>query len=385
MPQHRTLNWLHHYGREFPEAWTLFAETQQRHMAEERFEEVVARGGTPNAHQWPSWCWAPLVVAHFIVTKAKNCLGYLGPIPETGALGAVAAWRATQGVYRLDATLFKELFMTPVTGKLPAEVLTRLPEWCAYVEVPQEVELGFDLEKRSIYLSVFPLPGLRKVCGFFVYVDWVPPDANPEGDGTKTILRIALDCEGVETLYPLFLEIREGDTIEEAMHRTVRWVTASTQRMDAVSRQRATNEKLVQRWEQELTLSDHFGVLGRILSLVLYLCADETDVPRPMVRPLRAVKTQKGRWILPTPHCVQFYDCGARLGSELRWAREYYKGADRELAATDQVEPPRIRAAHWHTFLSPLDQQRTPRVKWLPPLRIKPDGTPEMPPVRPVR
>lgn len=47
-----------------------------------------------------------------------------------------AAWRMTQGIYRIDPTLYADLVDTEIAGDLPSDVLMHLPEWCIYIETP---------------------------------------------------------------------------------------------------------------------------------------------------------------------------------------------------------------------------------------------------------
>lgn len=76
-----------------------------------------------------------------------------------GVLGALAAWRMTQGIYRFDTDIFSALWSTPIEGKIPVEILYRLPEWCVYIEAPP----GYQIEDLDLF-------------GWFTHPDW---DADP--------------------------------------------------------------------------------------------------------------------------------------------------------------------------------------------------------------
>ena len=71
-------------------------------------------------------------------------------------LSALAAWRMTQGVYRIDHYIAPEVLKTPLKSDLPGEVLFRLPEWSVYLEVPA----GLTEEGCG-------------VAGFFAYLDGI--------------------------------------------------------------------------------------------------------------------------------------------------------------------------------------------------------------------
>lgn len=55
---------------------------------------------------------------------------------QVSILGALAAWRMTQSIYRFDPNVFAAVWETPIEGDLPVDMLYRLPEWCVYVETP---------------------------------------------------------------------------------------------------------------------------------------------------------------------------------------------------------------------------------------------------------
>lgn len=55
---------------------------------------------------------------------------------HVGVIGALAAWRVTQGIYRFAPTAFNALWATPVTCDTPTKVLYHLPEYDACVPSP---------------------------------------------------------------------------------------------------------------------------------------------------------------------------------------------------------------------------------------------------------
>lgn len=102
---------LDQVGRDLPDIWAQHADW----MAQARAEAP-----------WPNWCYAPLAAAAPIFDR-----------PLLAAkVTALAAWRMTQGIYRVDPTLRDALVSTPLDGAIPFEVLLRMPEWCVYVELP---------------------------------------------------------------------------------------------------------------------------------------------------------------------------------------------------------------------------------------------------------
>jgi hypothetical protein len=116
---------------------------------------------------WPDWCFLPLAGAYAIVSKGTT-LQSIDQARHVGILGALAAWRVTQGIYRFDPTVFDALWDTPVTGDIPTEVLFHLPEWCVYIPTPDRRWRGDPLH------------------GFFAHLEH---DANDR----RTELRFVLD------------------------------------------------------------------------------------------------------------------------------------------------------------------------------------------------
>lgn len=117
---------------------------------------------------------------------------------DIAIVGALAAWRVTQGVYRFHPELFKAVWETSLEGELPVDLFFRLPEWCVYVETPGEKFYGISLS------------------GFFAHLEY---DMN---DGRRE-LRLLVDTGAVLQGIPLHLS---GRTIQGAIERTQQEVDA---------------------------------------------------------------------------------------------------------------------------------------------------------------
>jgi hypothetical protein len=323
--QHSALRWLHEYGRRYPTAWQDYA----RLLAD------------PPMH-WADWCFCPLAGAYAVLSQGGRLPPELGI--EVGPLGAIAAWRATQGIYRVYPTLLEELLATPVDGEVPAEVLLRLPEWCVYVETPGE----------------------PNVAGFFAFLEHDSHDDHAE-------LRIVLD----------FIEPRVlANQIVHLGHGTLR--AGFEAMLDAslrIARTRGGMPGVTFEQLKAAAVSD-IARVERLVSVLLYLCADEADVPPRSEFPPRVVRTKK-RPILPTPKRPTVHDCGLRMGVALDIARA--QRAERPEGGGGASPAPHIRRAHWHTFwVGPRDGERARKVRWLPPIAVNLDDVPQFAVVRPV-
>jgi hypothetical protein len=88
------------YSRLYPNAWKQVDDF---------------RSSRKELGDWPDWCFLPLAGTYAIVSRGK-ALQSPNQAQHVGILGALAAWRVTQGFYRFDPTTFDALWKTPVTG-----------------------------------------------------------------------------------------------------------------------------------------------------------------------------------------------------------------------------------------------------------------------------
>lgn len=316
--------------------------------------------------QWPDWCYLPLAgtVAALTQGAPQPDLRPLGM--AIGIVGALAAWRATQGIYRFDPTIFDAVWDTPLTGELPTALLYRLPEWCCYVPVDPARLL---------------VPGLPQLQGFYVHLEW---DANTH----HTELRFVLDLAD-DTLVPLPLHVQETGGIAGAFARTLDVSGEQLVRHGEV-------EYATQLWQQSAgTARDLAPYLVPLVSLTLYLCSQASDLQEAQGqarRPTRPqpTKTKQGPRLFP-PDKPTTWTVAYRLGAALRSAQQAAQDQRQEPEAHESPrQPPRahIRRAHWHTYWVGEGSRKEPstaqvRVRWLPPIPV---GLPEelIPTIRPV-
>lgn len=348
MPQHAAVELLHRLTQAYPHIWRNYAALQEwRRRYRLRDPGAVAAVQTlAHAPDWPDYCWAPSYAETAMLAEPKDFATYgdgrfLPQMPKAFpgySIAALAAWRPTQTIYRFDGTLFDALADTPVTGKLPTEVLTRLPGWSVYIEIPP-----CEVQRREM---------LAGIHGIFVALDYEPI-------AKLTSINVVLTLDTLELLplpLPLVGDIETGLLCAEDGK--------------GLDKQRATVHRL----------------LSTLMGPILYLCAEDAEVPEAPAAPPRVVETKKGNHITPIAKRPVVLDCGTRIGAVLRQAR--HEAAERTLPGTPtgrQVTP-HIRSPHWHTFWTgPRDGVRIPKVKWLPPIRVKFDDVPEVATVRPVK
>jgi len=331
---------LEYYSRVYPSAW--------KHADEFR----AGRG--KDLPFWPEWCFLPLAGAYAIVSAEAEAQGiditspeYMSLINDVGIMGALAAWRVTQGVYRFDPDVYRAVIDTPITGDLPHDVLFNLPEWCVYVETPGLSFLG------------------QPLVGFFAYLEY---DTN---DGRKE-LRLVLDHTRPEDERPRLMShaIHLGPwSLPEAVTRAMR------------EAERVACELFGKTSSFPAETAEHLqGGYAPLVSLLLYICSVNGEVGDGTRRPKRPrpKRTKKGLRMYP-PDRVTIWDVGVRMGAALRKARELSPGGVSEETSgapgggeKRRASPrPHYRRAHWHGYWTgPHEGERRFVLKWISPVLV---------------
>jgi hypothetical protein len=333
---HRARTILETVGRAYPGAWAAI--------------DGFRAGRGRDLPGWPEWCYCPLAGAYAIVSGGGANQVPVERVHHVGIVGALSAWRMTQGIYRVDPALYAALVDTPLDRDLPREPLYRLPEWCVYVETP-DLRWG----------------GERPVHGV-----WAHLEADTGGGADE--LRLVLDtartpAEALDTEHgcvPLPLILGEG-SIADALSRVV-----------ASGARRARAHGL----DPPAELGEALAVapaLWPIVSLLLYLCDEDAEIDGPG-RPGNPgpKRTRRGGWRLFAADGPMVWDVGVRLGAALRAA---YQGAETEQRETDSAGRARprghVRRAHWHTYAAGEGRQER-RLRWLPPIAVNLPSTDEL-------
>ena len=277
---------------------------------------------------WPSWCHCPLAAAYAVVSGG----GIIDPalLPDVGRVGAVAAWRPTQSIYRFDETLLGELWETPLSGDLPTDHLQRLPEWCVYVEVGRD---GID--------------------GFFAHLE---SDANSK----REELRLAVDAGG--ELVPLALHL--GGTLDDAVRGFISEAAAQEVAMRGQSFIEPGIEQRISRF------------VAPLVSVLLYLCASDAELRptrgRGRVKP--KMRASKRGATMPAAKKLEVWETGFSLGAMLREGTSEGSG--------ESVRP-HVRRAHWHSYWMGSGSDKRRELRWLSPILVK--GYAEKPTIRTVK
>jgi hypothetical protein len=318
------------YNREYPEAWSIV-------------DRLRADRGR-SLPWWPEWCFLPLSGAYAIVFQKYR----IDPLPiealgDVGAVGALAAWRVTKGIYRFDPDVYQEIIATPVTGDIPHEILFELPEWCVYIETP-----GMMAEHE------------QKVMGFFAHLEYDVKEERKE-------LRLLLDVDGPKgpllVPYPLHLG---SWSLDESINR-----------MEAKARENVAKAYGSGVEPSESDMVSHADIRAfcePLLSLLLYLCSSNGEIGDSGRRPAnpRPVKTKRGPRTFSAAQVIT-WDVGVRMGAAIRRgrmtpAREPYEGEP-----TGRMVRSHIRRAHWHGYWTgpkKEPEKRKFKLLWLHPILV---------------
>lgn len=330
-------------GRRYPGAW--------------RQVDTIRQGRGDDLPDWPDWCFMPLAGAYAIVSSVNRTPSLA---IEVGRVGAMAAWRLTQGIYRFDPALYERVAETPVDRDIPCDVLYHLPEWCVYIETPGLTYAGQPLH------------------GFFAHLEYDVNNGRHE-------LRLVLDTELMLIPLPLHLgkwPLAEAlnRALDEGMRHSI--MTGMTQAAGNLQSVRSDPELMARLLDE----------LEHVISLLLFICSQPDELGEPGRRPVNPEpkRTKKG-WRLFAADKATTWDVGVRIGAALRRACQQVETGSRETDPDSGRARPRahVRRAHWHTFVSgprldrggrPIPAEDRKRdIRWVPPIPVNvgdPDDLP---------
>ena len=163
-------------------------------------------------------------------------------------LSAIGTWRYSKGIYRFHPELLKALAATSLDGDMPCETLYRLPEWSVYIET----NCLFSYRQKPIY-------------GFWMQVlyDFSSLD--------RSELLLVMDTAAGLEIESIFL----GPwPLLEGLVRHEREAVAHYEKKSADARKVGSPPD---GWYEQTLAS-----LQPLISLGLYLCADEPEIIDPL-------------------------------------------------------------------------------------------------------
>ena len=252
-----------------------------------------ARGSLPGSGSWPAYVRVPMPIARQAMLMQGKLVRKLSEIElddSVNRLMALAAWRTSQRVVRLDDTLYDAVIATEYDGPLTAPLLGRLDGAAVYVQLRDIVFRG------------------KPVHGFFMCLSHEPAQSTDW-------LVVVLDMGPGEELLPISFAL-EATSIKDSIVDLVLEVEVQSHLEGdgcGVDSARIASE-----------IRD---VYGPVLTLAVYLCTDALE--------LRSRERQPdGAWLLTAGESV-----GAML-------REQAHRLDLHLSREARIDPSGLASRH---------------------------------------
>lgn len=300
---------------------------------------------------WPDWCYCPIAGAIAVITDGAPQIGLeeLAKMEKhpPAVMAALAAWRMTKGVYRIDPDLAEELYEMPLEGKLPSELFLQLPEWCIYIQAPCLSWNGQELD------------------GFFASLEYDPNDHRQE------LRFVFVTADG--TAMPFALHLGDWD-LDEAYRRML---NESCRHLRSNIPKAKESIDVLRQEAEEIKMA-----LIPFINLTLYLCSINADYnTEPPEHPSKKAPRKKR---LTAAEEVRIWEVGVRVGRALRQAKSQDTAQTTSDAKSQTHASPRphIRRAHWHHFWTGPKAEPEKRqliLKWLPPIPVNIDELDDLP------
>lgn len=250
---------------------------------------------------------------------------------DIGILAALGTWRYSKGIYQINEDVLNALWETPLSGDLPVDVMTRLPEWCVYVATPGR-----------------PIPGKSdRLHGVFLQMAWDVQRLELEFRATSV-----MDCA---LCLPIPVRLGLGGTLTDAIERSFRYADDYAEKLGNTTLSFFDNQEKAYLSQEVL----HY------INLALYLCSDEPeyDGHAPCQSYPSPVRTKKGMRMFPADR-TRLWSLGAETGAKIR------KYQDTPLEdPTGRTVRPHLRRSHWHGYWH--GPQRTHyKYNWLSPIFV---------------
>lgn len=313
--------------------------------AHESRERLLAQG-----EQWPSWCYLPYRHVELgLISGTPWAEVVEGPSVAQFQFGAavplatLAAWEAGRTVVRWDPDL-----LTAVLGStlgehpLPVEVLHRLPAWGLYLDCPH----------------------IADGVGAFVSFD------DDYGSGVEPV---------EPELFIVFVRPESPHVVATSLWLGQGSLGEALAAQDRSMAGKGRPPQAVHQAIQQLLGHDRASLLAGVVSMLLYLCAEEPDLQKRLVP---SVTQPEGRARAGPGPTTRLVNAGYRIGPALRRAAN----SRRTEGGTGEGRTvvPHLRAPHFALYWrGPRNNpsQRYPVVRWLAPILVHADQLSEMVPV----
>ena len=216
---------------------------------------------------YPSYTFLPLDIWYDIALRIAEAEG-LELLPVLADMFFAGTWQYSKGIYTFDPDLLLALSESAIDGNIPADILTRIPEHCVYIDA----------------------------CGGFFAQLLYDPDLHCP----------LLGLYGAEQV--VFVPLIHGP-LDEALDKYRKLPRFQN------------DEDIIGKFTDEIAAQER-DFAEKCLNLILYLCSSEPDITtdrQPGYSRYRAepVKTKKGLRLFPADR-VHNHNVGASVGAQLR-------------------------------------------------------------------
>lgn len=303
-------------NKKYPKAW-------------EQVEDLRSMNG--KELNWNNLCYAPIGIG---ITIASNGIDNitLQIVSEANMIVATAAWRLHKQIFAFDKDM--EDVLTEQGSEdliIPIEVLSNLPYPCIYIVLNDD-----------------------EYNGFFVYFE---SDTN-NGELELRFLFINNDY----SVMPISLHLIENGTIKDGIDRMLQEVEKNS--------------------SKNFVDKDYIDFVTNLitskLQLVLYICAQNSEITEDERQKYITRKPQKKEYIKDKYREIQKWNCGTQTGNIIRQIKQkkvkshiVYNNSGVE--AHGSPKRPHTRRGHWHHYWKGErgSSHRKLILKWLAPIFIK--------------
>lgn len=267
---------------------------------------------------YPSYTFLPLDIWYDIALQIAEAEG-LELLPVLADMFFAGTWQYSKGIYTFDPDLLLALSESAIDGNIPADILTRIPEHCVYIDA----------------------------CGGFFAQLLYDPDLHCP----------LLGLYGADQV--VFVPLIHGP-LDEALDKYRKLPRFQN------------DEDIIGKFTDEIAAQER-DFAEKCLNLILYLCSSEPDITtdrQPGYSRYRAepVKTKKGLRLFPADR-VHNHNVGMSVGAQLRRVTD--TGA--EVAPIEYqggTKRAHLRRGHWHGYWkgSRKAEDREFIFHWIPPL-----------------
>lgn len=253
------------------------------------------------------------------------------------------AWRNTLGIYRIDKDILSDIVKSTIPNDTPSSIFSRLPEWCVYVELPNDYNVNIATDANN-----------SKLLGF-----WALFDYQIVNNKQRLVLNLVPNLEQstnstFDQYQPIQLFIDDNLTVEQSINDWYQQVYNVN--MDGITANIASNLDL--------------KFAKTLLSILLFLCAEEPDISNIVGEPINKDQLHLPKYrvnkktgvFIPLNRPI-IYNIGKRLGGEIRTFNDKIAATDSRISNRKR---PHIRRGHWHGVWSGTGQNKEFKIYWQP-------------------